>query len=548
MEKLLTSRRPKSALEIQCIQRLISDLKHGHERGLIWDEDAAALAVRFFSGLKHWKGEYAGHPFALEPWQEECIVAPFFGWKRQDGTRRFREIYVEIPRKNGKTTLLAGVGLILLVADGEQGAEIYTAATKKDQARIVFKDACNLVKSSTLSKHIDVFRCSLYFSRGESVFMPLSADYNTQDGLNPHSGLVDELHQHPSRDLWDVIKQGMGSRRQPSMWGITTAGSDQNSFCYEQRAYAERILDPHSGFVDDSFLSYVATIDKGDDWADPAVWWKSNPNLNISVKRSFLEEQCKIAKEQPSFQNNFRRFHLNEWTQQSERWLDLQAWDECLGVVDFSGECCGGLDLSTTTDLTAIAWAFRNDDSISILMDYFIPEENMIKREHRDRVPYSVWVKEGWITATPGNVIDYQYVRAKINERTKQFKIRELAFDPYNAAQLVQQLHIEDGINCLEHRQGYISMSGPSKEFERLVLSRKIRHGGNPVLRWNADCVSIAQDPTGSIKPVKPDRMRSGKRIDGIVAAIMAVGRGSLRAEEIPRSPYGRRGVISFEM
>lgn len=549
LNALLNDNRPKSTLETMAIKRLSRDLETGNERGLVWDEPAAQRAVAFFGLCKHWKGKFAGRVFKLGQWQEHLIVAPLFGWKREDGTRRFREAYVEIPRKNGKTTLAAGIALKCMVADGENGAEVYSAATKKDQARIVFKDASRMVRSSPLLKsRIKTYQGSLACDQLGSVFSPLSSDINSLDGLNVHCGVVDELHAHKSRELWDVVKTGTGARTQPIMLAITTAGTDINTVCFENREYARQVLE--GIFDDDSFLCYISTIDKGDDWQDPVSWAKANPNLGVSLNPDYIAEECVKAQNTKSYQNTFRRYMLNEWVQQSERWLDMGAWDGNADIYDETAlaglPCWGGLDLSTTTDLTAWVMVFAMPDGrYAVLPRFWIPADNMAERERRDRVPYTVWMREGLVEATPGNVVDYDRVSAQMIEDICRFKPREIAFDPYNAAHLCQQIGERRGVTMVEHRQGYLSMSGPSKEFERLVLQGRILHGGNPILRWNADCVSIQSDPAGNIKPVKPQRHATGKRIDGIIATIMAVGRAVANGGG-KRSIYEERGIRSL--
>ena len=552
LDGLLKGERPLSKLERWAVERLLRDFETGADRGLIWRENEAVRVCGFFEkGLKHWQGrQFVGKAFILSPWQSECIVAPLFGWYREEAkgepSRRFREVYVEVPRKNGKSVLAAGVGLFAFVADGESGAEVYCVATKRDQAKIVFRDATEMVKASKeLSQRIQIYRTGLTCEKWSSSFQPLSADYNTLDGLKTHCALVDELHRHRDRQLWDVIVTSTGARRQPIIFAITTAGTDQLSVCYVERDYVRRILDPADPAEDDTILGYVATIDEGDDWADPKSWAKANPNLGVSIEVEYVAKESKKARETPSYQNTFRRYHLDEWTQQETRWLDMGAWDACAGEKiepgAFKGkQCWAGLDLSTTIDLTAfvICWALE-DGRYALWPEFWIPEYEMAERERRDRVPYRAWVREGWVHATPGNVVDYAFVRARVRELAKEYKIEEVAFDPYNATHLCQELQDEDGLKLTEHRQGYLSMSPPAKEFERLVKQGRIWHGGNPVLRWNADCVEITSDPAQNIKPVKPERERSGKRIDGIVAAIMALGRALTR---VKRSVYAREG------
>ena len=364
---------------------------------------------------------------------------------RTDGTRRFRTAYIEIGRKNGKSTLAAGVALYLFAADREPGAEVFTAATKRDQARIVHGEAIRMVRLSPgLQRHVQVFKDNLSMLRTTSKYEPLGADADTMDGLNVHGAIIDELHAHKNRNLWDVLETATGARRQPLIFAITTAGFDRHSICWQQHDYGEKILD---GVIeDDAYFAFIASLDPEDSWTDRKMWIKANPNLGISVKPESLEEQCGKAESLPAAQNAFRRLRLNQWTEQSDRWIDLSVWDACIAPVDAAllkgRECFGGLDLSTTTDLSAFVLLFppEDDEPWQVLCRFWMPEDNVRRRVEKDRVPYDVWIREGWIEATAGNVIDYDILRARIQEDADRFHIREIAFDRWNATQLCTQL------------------------------------------------------------------------------------------------------------
>ena len=330
----------------QAVERHVGDLRSAKDRGLRFDPKAAERVLKFFGFLHHSKGEWAGRPFVLSPWQV-FILWVVFGWKRADGTRRFRTAYIEIGRKNGKSTLAAGVALYLFAADQEPGAEVYTAATKRDQARIVHSEAIRMVQSSPgLQRFIDIFKDNLSMLRTNSKYEPLGADADTMDGLNVHGAIIDELHAHKTRNLWDVLETATGARRQPLIFAITTAGFDRQSLCWQQHDYAEKVLDRIVS--DDTHFAFVAALDSEDDWTDRAAWIKANPNLGVSVKPESLEEQCVKAESLPSAQNAFRRLRLNQWTEQSERWIDLAVWDEGAIAVDPEAlrrrRCFGGLD------------------------------------------------------------------------------------------------------------------------------------------------------------------------------------------------------------
>jgi len=522
-------------------ERHIRDLETGEARGLYFDAEEAEHAIAFFGLLKHSKGEWAGQPFILQPWQV-FIVGCLFGWKRADGSRRFRTVYISVARKNGKSTLAAGIGLYMAFFDDEPGAEVYAAATKREQARIVWSEASRMVsKTPAMKKRITSFVGNLHVESTAQKFQPLGADADNMDGLNVHCAIIDELHAHKTRHMLDVLTTATGARRQPLIFVITTAGFDRNSVCWEQHDYSVKVLE---GILpDDTFFCFVAGIDDGDDWRDEAVWPKANPNLNVSVKAEDLRTKCRRAQEVPGQQNAFRRLHLNEWTEQSERWLDMTTWDENGEPFDptlLAGEACyAGLDLSSTKDLTALALWFLEQHKA--LMAFWVPEEGVRQRADRDRVPYDVWVREGYIEATPGNVVDYDIIRARVNELKQLYNIREIAIDRWNSTQLQTQL-MGDGFTVVPFGQGFASMTAPTKEIERLVLERKLGHGGNPVMRWMASNVVAEQDAAGNLKISKA---KSTEKVDGMTALAMAIGRAMVQEAE-PVSVYETRGVLTL--
>lgn len=525
--KILASKWVRLACE-----RHLRDLKDGKVRGLRFDPAAAAHAIDFFRFLKHSKGEWAGTEFHLEPWQQ-FIVGSSFGWLRADGLRRYRTIYIEIPRKNGKSTIVAGMGLYLFFGDGEPGAEVYAAATKKDQAKIVFSEAKRMVQASpSLKKRIGVNVGNLHILGTASKFEPLGADEDTMDGLNVHGAIVDEVHAHKNRGIWDVLETASGSRRQPMRLAITTAGFDRHSICWELHEYGQKV---NEGILeDDSFFSYVACIDEDDDWTDEAIWAKANPNLGVSVKLDDLRALARKAKAMPAAQNSFRRLRLDQWTEQESRWLDLATWDAC-GVAASASSlegrpCYGGLDLASTTDICALELYFppEEDEEVGVVLSFFwVPAENILQRAKKDRVPYDTWVRSGHIKATDGNIVDYDVIFDDIRELSQTYDIQELAYDRWNATQLTTQLASE-GITVVPIGQGFQGMAGPTRELEKLVVGKRLDHGGNPVLRWMASNVAVKQDPAGNFKP---DKSKSRERIDGIVALAMAVGRAQVNPD-----------------
>jgi phage terminase large subunit-like protein len=375
------------------------------------------------------------------------------------------------------------------------------------------------------------------------AYKAISAEAGYQHGGNPHGVIFDELHTQPNRDLWDVLQTGTIKRLQPLTVAITTAGFDRNSICYEQYSHACKVRD---GIIaDESFLPVIYEALPDDDWTDPAIWAKANPNLGVSITASALATECKRAQENPAYENTFRRLHLNQWTESDVRWLPMAKWDAEEGdpierrrqlLDQYKGqECWAGLDLSSTTDLTAFVLVFKNGKGFTTIPWFCVPEEGARKRGLKDRVPYPTWIRQGFIEATPGNVVDYDALRHRINELGKQFNIREIATDRWNATQLRTQL-VGDGFNVTDFGQGFKSMMGPSRELEKLVMSGALTHGNNPVLRWNASNVTAKSDPAGN---VKPDKQKSTDRIDGIVALIMALGQALVSTINV----YQTRGL-----
>lgn len=531
------------------------DLETGGERGLFFDASAAKLVVAFFNVLKHSKGEWAGQRIRLEPWQQAHLWM-LFGWKRADGTRRFRTSYLEVARKNGKSTLAAGVGLYLLVADQEPGAEIYTAATKRDQARIIHQEAIRMVKQSReLQREVKVFKDNIHSLKTFSKYEPLGRDANSMDGLNVHGALVDELHAHPTGEVWDVLETATGSRRQALMYAITTAGNNRTTICYQFHEYTRKILE---GVVeDDSHYGIIYTLDRVakdeeelgegeiEDWEDTAVWIKANPNLGVSKKLDNMADKARKAANIPARLSAFLQKELNIWVAGEGRWLLPEQWRRCNIrpiVVDrlLGKRCWGGLDLSSTLDITAWVMVFEPDEEgvCDVLCRFWIPDENVAQRVKDDRVPYDAWIRNGWLETTPGNVVEYDWILAGIREDFGLFNLQEAAFDPWNATHVSNKL-IEDGVEMVEFRQGYFSMNPAVKAGEVAIQKRTINHGGNPVLAWMADNVIMARDPAGNMKP---DKAKSREKIDGIVAWLMAHYRGTV-SEGLKRSVYEERGI-----
>ena len=423
---------------------------------------------------------------------------------------------------------MAGIGLYLMVADGEPGAEVYSAATKRDQAKLSWTEAVKMRAASPALKELTQYWKSsdtLDMEATNSKFQPLGADGDTLDGLNVHGALIDEVHAHRTSEVVDVLQTATGSRRQPVQFEITTAGFNHEGIGHQHYEYCQSILD--QVFDDDTWFTFIAEIDEGDDWRDETTWAKANPNLGVSVKLDDLQRKAQEAQNRPAALNNFLCKHLDKWTQQEERWIAVEAWDRCLAELDpdelVGKECYGGLDLSSRVDVSAFALVFpQSDGSFRQLSWYWIPEESMREREERDRVQYGVWCQDGWVEATPGNVIDYERIKDKIGELAGRYDIREVGFDPWSATQIALQLG-EQGLEMMEVTQRYSTLSEPSKGFEQLILAGKLKHDANPVMRWMVDCVSIVTDSNDNIRPAKPNRKKSGKRIDGVAATVNAL-------------------------
>jgi phage terminase large subunit-like protein len=516
-----------------------------------YHKDVADRAIYIMEHLKHSTGEWAGTDFKLMSWQRKPLEQ-FFGTLNPDGTRQYRTLYVEIPRKNGKTEIGAGVAIYLLVGDNEPGAQIYSCAGDRQQASLIYSAAAPMVRQSqSLSSRLTIVESQkrIVYHSENSFYQVLSAEAYSAHGLNVHGNLFDELHNQPNRDLWDVMRTGSGARRQPVTMVMTTAGYDRNSIAWEIHEYACKVRD---GIADDpTFLPIIYAAPDNADWTDEDIWKSCNPALGTFRKIDEMRDMCRQAQEMPAFEMTFRRLYLNQWVNSVERWLPIDLWDAC--QVEFtedelSGPCYAGLDLSTTTDLTALSLVFpHNDGSYSVLTDFWVPEESIRDRAHKDRVDYSEWVRQGLIHATPGNVVDYDYVLHDIADKLTKYDIKELAFDRWGSQKIVvdlQKIGFEvnpkiPGRHLVEFGQGYVSMSPPTKELMTLVLQKKFRHNGNPVLKWNVDNLVVTQDPAGNLKP---DKAKATQRIDGAVAMIMALDRATRHADE--RSVYEDRGLL----
>lgn len=522
IKNVVSGKKIAGELEILSVKRHLSDLENSAKTGYYFNKNAALKAFAFFSLLRHSKGEFAGRPFELSDWQM-FIVWCLFGWMRSDGSRRFRYAYVEVARKNGKTTFAAAIALYMLVLDGEDGAEVYMAATTRGQARICWTEARNMVgKSSALTKKIQRWSHALTMESTLSKMEPLSRDSDKLDGLNPHFAVIDEFHAHKTDDLYNVLKSATGARRQPMLFTITTAGFDKLGPCFSMR---RTYIDILKGIKEqENTFVIIFTLDDGDDWRDPKNWGKSNPNLGVSVKAEYLNEEFNSAVNRGGSEEvNFKTKNLNVWVDAPTVWIQDELVVSCRhGVMDeeLTGQVCyAGLDLASHVDITALALYFPELKAVKV--HYWIPEAKV--EEESDRVDYKRWVAQGRIFTTEGNVIDIDTHVDQIYEIVKRYNCRNIAFDPAKAYHGTIQGLQKKGLNQVldEFDQGIRAMSEPTRELERMVTGGEIDLMGDPVLRWmfrNAVAVKDANDN------IKLHKAKSQNKIDGLIAVVNAIG------------------------
>lgn len=515
-------------------------------RQFVWRQDLADRAIRFCETFcRHFRGELAGETLVLEPWQR-WIVEELFGWQRAAGTRRYREAFVFVARKNGKTFLLASIALYLLVADGEPGAEIYAAAADKDQARLLYDAAVKIVEQEPrLARRLTVYRNAILYPATSSAFRVLSAEAYTKHGLNGHGVLLDELHAHQDRELYDVLTTSVGARRQPLVVSITTAGLwDESHVCWQRYQYAKRVAaDPA---VDPHFLPVLYETSPEDDWHSPEVWRRANPGLagGKLVREDYLAEEHRKACADPSLENRFRRLHLNQWTQQVTRWIPVDKWRACrrkAPPVSLEGRpCVLGVDLSLSDDLSAVVAlhsypamvdAEPDDTGWGVWVEpyFWVPGDELDARSRRDHAEYGLWAKRGLVEVIDGPVIDDVWIERRIRELCAARQVLAICFDPFAAAGLAARLEAERW-PVVFIKQSAASIAPAAKTFHRLVLSRRLAHPGHAVLDYCAANVGVRRDAHDNVYPVKT---RSRGRIDGISAILTGLSR--LMADPLPR-------------
>ena len=545
IDDVLTGKQPACKKLKLAVKRHQNDLKRAESGNFpyYFDDKKAQTAIMLFCQLVHFKGKLAGTKLKPEPWQQ-FIIANIYGWRRRDNNlRRFRKVYIQIARKNGKTFLSAGVAIYDLLT--ENGAEVYSAATKKDQARICFEDAKATIKySADLRKFMKPLAHSL--TCGDGFMKPLASDSDTLDGLNPSCAIIDEFHAHKNTELYDVIDTGMRARQQPLMFIITTAGTNKNCPCYEEYEYCGKMLEGKRGYENEEYFCFITELDKGDDWRNPKNWFKANPNLGVSVEMDAMLTAFREAESKSTAEASFRTKNLNEWLNSAEVWINDNQWRKCkkrFNEKNLVGlRCWGGIDLSKRLDFTVLTWYFVLENGKRYAKHHFyIPEAQIDKKMKKDSYLIREWIKQGYITPTPGECTDYSYLEADARKDAELYQVQEIAYDRNLADILIQNL--AQDFDCVEFNQGIVGMSEPSKAWEQLIVSGELIDN-NPVMEWMVSCASIKTDANGNIKVVKPDSMKTSKRIDGVITSIMANNRLEIALAEDEKAPVSVNEMI----
>ncbi|SUW04316.1 terminase large subunit [Brachyspira pilosicoli] len=583
INKVINKELPVCQAAFLAVKRHLDDIEKSknNDYPFYFDEDEAKRPITFIQSLVHTKGEWANHNIILESW-EQFIIASIFGWRRKENKlRRYKKAYVQVSRKNGKTTFASGIGNYCFFCDSpaEAGVEIYYIATKKDQAKIAWSESERQIrKAKALNKEAITYKQTSTITKKKdtaSKSKPLGQDSNTEDGLNPHLVIVDEYHAHPDNELLNVLESGMGARRQPLTFIITTAGFDKTSVCFSEYEYAKQIL--QGSLNNDEYFCIIYEPDNIKDiWIFMSEYkeklnnnqntqeqeelinniiFQANPNINISVKDSYLKSRLFEGLDKPAQRTDILTKNLNVWTQASEVWISSDRWlksylHQNLNINELKGKrACIGLDLATTRDIAAYVLCFDtvDNDPYILLPRFFMPKENIRQRSKEDRVPYELWASQGLITLTNGDIIDFDIIESSILQDAKDFEIIEIAYDPWKAIEIITHLESE-GFKMQQVRQSFAvgGLSEGTSLFEKTIDERKLLHGNNPVLNWMISCCEVKTDGRDNYLPVKPDRRRSYKRIDGVVASIMALHRVIKNHFEDTKSIYESEGVFSL--
>nr|WP_297286396.1 terminase TerL endonuclease subunit [uncultured Brachyspira sp.] len=583
INKVINKELPVCQAAFLAVKRHLEDIEKSknNDYPFYFDEDEAKRPITFIQSLVHTKGEWANHNIILESW-EQFIIASIFGWRRKENKlRRYKKAYVQVSRKNGKTTFASGIGNYCFFCDSpaEAGVEIYYIATKKDQAKIAWSESERQIrKAKALNKEAITYKQTSTITKKKdtaSKSKPLGQDSNTEDGLNPHLVIVDEYHAHPDNELLNVLESGMGARRQPLTFIITTAGFDKTSVCFSEYEYAKQIL--QGSLNNDEYFCIIYEPDNIKDiWIFMSEYkeklnnnqntqeqeelinniiFQANPNINISVKDSYLKSRLFEGLDKPVQRTDILTKNLNVWTQASEVWISSDRWlksylHQNININELKGKrACIGLDLATTRDIAAYVLCFDtvDNDPYILLPRFFMPKENIRQRSKEDRVPYELWASQGLITLTNGDIIDFDIIESSILQDAKDFEIIEIAYDPWKAIEIITHLESE-GFKMQQVRQSFAvgGLSEGTSLFEKTIDERKLLHGNNPVLNWMISCCEVKTDGRDNYLPVKPDRRRSYKRIDGVVASIMALHRVIKNHFEDTKSIYESEGVFSL--
>ncbi len=512
----------------QACRRFLEDMEHGHERGLAFDVDKAQDVLDFYDHVPHIKGEWAGQPIKLEAWQV-LILINLFGWIwSESGTRRFKNAYIEVSRKNGKSTFIAPIGLYMLRWDDEPGAEIYSAATTRDQARIVFDTARDMVRNSKLRNSLQAYNHSVCHESSSSRFKSVASSSDSLEGLNSSACLIDELHAHKTRRVYDVLELSCAARRQPLLLVITTAGDDRTGICYEVRNYLTKVLE--GVFEDDSCFGIIYTLDDPEQWTNEKLWIQANPNLGVSVKLDDMRRLCQKAQQSPSAASEFKRKRLDIWCEGESAFFNMEHWHQCPQISEENHmqtlPCYLGLDLSSKLDITALVALFPDDERHYHLKGrFFLPEAvldpHKTGKSHHIQKLYQAWAEQGWLTLTPGQIIDYRIIRQATLDWAETYNVQELAFDPWGATQLATELQ-EAGLTLVSVQQSVKNFSEAMKETEAVIIDRRLHHEHSPLLAWSFSNVTARVDRNENIFPNKdhPDN-----KIDGPVASFLAMNR-----------------------
>lgn len=501
------------------VKRFRSDLKK-----YVFDEQAFAKAVALVELQKHTKGEWRGKQLLLEPWQK-FIMANLFGLYREDGRRKYTRAYLEMPKKQGKSPLAAAIGNIMLLDEEDGAPEVYSAATKLDQAAIVWEYAANMFDGLRMDFDLDAPKPSSSFNNKRiiyngGVFRPIAYDERDKnDGLNVSCAIIDEYHAHPSDRIYNVLADGMAARRSPLLLAITTAGHNKDSACYKHREHCCKVLE--GVLHDEDLFALIYTTDEGDEWDSEDTWKKANPNYGVSVKPGYIKGKISEARESGIKRDSFKIKHLNMWADSYDVWISTLDWAECAADFEPEGQCYCGLDLASTGDFSALTFDFEKDGIHRIITKYYLPADKAKEWTGFNGDMIRQWIRDGWITQTPGNVTDYDFIAKDIRDFSERYEIVSIGFDPYNAKQFAAKM-TEEGINMRAFSQGITYISHPTKRFEELVLSRKLQHDGNPVTAWQISNCQLYRDANLNVKVIKSKD--PNKKVDGVIASIMAVG------------------------